>query len=139
MKCNNFDVISMSNVLNEYANKKLPQRISFAITKNIFKLSSDLECYSRELNKIIDSYKEHQKKEDGKVVMSPIGVPAVEDEYSEEYMQKIAELLNIEIEITLYTIDEAEFDYDGGNYDPLSAMDIIKLEKILCHKENQDA
>lgn len=139
MKCNNFDLISISNVLNAYADKKLPQKISYAITRNIMNLSEDLECYSRELNKIIDTYKEHQKKENGEVMMSPIGVPLVEDEYTEEYMGAISALLNIEVDVTLYTIDEGEFDYDGERFDSLSASDIMKLTKILCYKEKEDA
>lgn len=139
MKCNNFDLISISNVLNAYADKKLPQKISYAITRNIMNLSEDLECYSRELSKIIDTYKGHQKKENGEVMMSPIGVPLVEDEYTEEYMGAISTLLNIEVDVTLYTIDEDEFDYDGERFDPLSASDIMKLTKILCYKEKEDA
>lgn len=139
MKCNNFDLISISNVLNAYADKKLPQKISYAITRNIMNLSEDLECYSRELNKIIDTYKEHQKNENGEAMMSPIGVPLVEDEYTEEYMGAISALLNIEVDVSLYTIDEDEFDYDGERFDPLSASDIMKLTKILCYKEKEDA
>lgn len=139
MKCNNFDIISISNVLNTYADKKLPQKISYAITRNIMNISGDLDCYSRQLNKIIDSYKEYQKKENGESVMSPIGVPLVEDEYTEEYMGEISALLNIEVDVSLYTIDESEFDYDGERFDPLSASDIMKLAKILCYKEKEDA
>ena len=139
MKCNNFDIISISNVLNTYADKKLPQKISYAITKNIMNISGDLDCYSRQLNKIIDSYKEYQKKENGEPVMSPIGVPLVEDKYTEEYMGEISALLNIEVDVSLYTINESEFDYDGERFDPLSASDIMKLAKILCYKEKEDA
>ena len=139
MKCNNFDIISISNVLNTYADKKLPQKISYAITKNIMNISGDLDCYSRQLNKIIDSYKEYQKKENGEPVMSPIGVPLVEDKYTDEYMGEISALLNIEVDVSLYTIDESEFDYDGERFDPLSASDIMKLAKILCYKEKEDA
>ena len=102
-------------------------------------ISGDLNCYSRQLNKIIDSYKEYQKKENGEPVMSPIGVPLVEDEYTEEYMGEISALLNIEVNVSLYTIDESEFDYDGERFDPLSASDIMKLAKILCYKEKEDA
>lgn len=139
MKCNNFDIISISNVLNTYADKKLPQKISYAITRNIMNISGDLDCYSRQLNKIIDSYKEYQKKENGEPVMSPIGVPLVEDKYTEEYMGEISALLNIEVDVSLYTIDESEFDYDGERFDSLSASDIMKLAKILCYKEKEDA
>lgn len=138
MKCNNFDIISISNVLNTYADKKLPQKISYAITRNIMNISEDLDCYSRQLNKIIDSYKEYQKKENGEPVMSPIGVPLVEDKYTEEYMGEISALLNIEVDVSLYTIDESEFDYDGERFDSLSASDIMKLAKILCYKEKED-
>ena len=139
MKCNNFDIISISNVLNTYADKKLPQKISYAITRNIMNISGDLGCYSRQLNKIIDSYKEYQKKENGEPVMSPIGVPLVEDKYTEEYMGEISALLNIEVDVSLYTIDESEFNYDGERFDSLSASDIMKLAKILCYKEKEDA
>ena len=140
MKIKNIDLISINQILNTYAEKKLPQKISFAITKNMMILSKDLEVYFKSLQKILDEYKEFYKKnQNGETVNLPIGVPEVDEGHMEEYIKELDELLGIEIEIELYTIDESVFDYDdtSGRYDVLTASDIIQLQNILCYKEEE--
>lgn len=133
MKIKNVELVSVAQTLDLFAEKYLPQKISYAITRNITMIGSDLQCYSKSLDKILKTYNDFVVKDDkDKIVKLPIGVPKVDDEHIEEYLKEINELLNIEVDIDFYTIDDDLFDYEDNKYDPMSAKDILTLQKILC-------
>ena len=134
MKVKNIDLIGMVRVLEYYSKKKLPQRISFAITRNMILLAKDIECYSKSLENIFDKYKEYfVKDENGNIKYNNQGIPIVDKEHVSTYGNEIGELLNIEIDVDLYKIDISIFDYDDNDkYDSLSAEDIISLQSVLC-------
>lgn len=140
MKIKNVDLVRIFHVLEEYSNKKLPQRISFAITKNIINLENDIQCYSKSLNKIFEKYADYTIKDDnGNITYNEQGIPLVDEDHISDYGNEIGELLDIEIDVDLYTVDISIFDYDEGNrYDSLSAVDIIKLQDILCNKYQRE-
>lgn len=135
MKMTNLVMINVMNTLQAYSNKKLPQKISFAITRNLMKISKEYESYNTQLEKIFGMYSDHTlKDEEGNVIKTPNGVPAVDDTVKEEYNEQIRDLLNIDIDIDLHQIDPETFDYDDkGIYDAMSAHDIIILQSILCN------
>lgn len=140
MKVRNIDLVGIINTLKHFSNMKLPQRISFAITKNMINLAQDAECYSKSLEKIFNKYEEYfVKDENGNVKVNEQNIPIVDDEHIGSYLKEISELVNIEIDIDLYTIDESVFDYDDTDkYDSLTANDIIKLQTILCKQTEND-
>lgn len=74
------------------------------------------------------------KKDDrGNIKSGKNGVPLVDSSISKEYENEISELLNIEIDIDPFYIEQNLFDYDDENkYDALSAADILMLQSILC-------
>jgi len=133
----NKDIITRMNILNEYGSKRLPQRISYAITRNVMLLSAIAESYNKELKKIIDSYKEYyEKDEKGNTKIDSVsGLPVIMSEHSNEFISEVMELLDIEVEVNPHFIDESLFDYDGEKYDVLSAVDIINLQKVLCKND----
>ena len=45
MKTNNFIIINLLNVLNGYGNKRLPQKISYAITRNLMVIEKEYKKY----------------------------------------------------------------------------------------------
>lgn len=141
MKINNFDLIQMQYILNENSNKKLPQKISFAILKNIMQLNNDYQIYQKSLQKIFSSYDEYIiKDENGKPQVNNQGIPLVEEKYQKEFNKELMELLQIEIEIKLYQIEEDAFNYeDSDRYDALSAQDIYNLQMILCKQSNDES
>ena len=140
MKIKNIDLVRISNVLEEYSTYKLPQRISYAITKNMINLSNDVKCYTESLNKIVSGYKEYFVKDNnGEISYNAMGVPNVDDEHNSEYLKEIHELLKIDIDISLYTIPIDIFDYNDDKYDALSALDLIKLQKILCNENDGES
>lgn len=139
MKVKNIELVSISQTLEKYASYKLPQKISYAITRNAINIQNDLDCYNKSINKTFEKYDAYiLKDEDGKYKFGESGIPLVQKEQADNYAKDISELLNIEIEINLFTIDISEFDYeDSDRYDVLSAMDIIRLQSVLCKKDKE--
>ena len=132
----NKDILTRVNILNGYCTKRFPQRISYAITRNIMIFSDEIESYNKQLKKILDSYKEYYVKDDKgePQIDKASGLPVIMPEHSNDFMQEVMELLEIEIDVKPYFIDESLFDYDDEKYDTMSAIDIINLQSVLCDK-----
>jgi len=141
MKITQLDLVNIINTLNLYGEKKLPQRISYAITKNIILTKDDYICYEKELRKIFFRHEDLlQKDADGNIICNQNNMPLVkEDVHDNEFNTEIMNLLNLELDVELYHIPSDAFDYsdDGGKYDALSPNDIIVLQRILCEDENE--
>lgn len=140
MRINNFDLIQIQNILNNNSDKKLPQKISFAIIKNMMQLDKDFEVYQKALQKIFSSYDKYIiKDENGKPKINKQGIPLIDKEHQEDFNEELMELLQTKIEIELYRIEEDAFNYeDNGRYDALSAQDIYNLQKIICKQGNNE-
>ena len=138
MKIKNIDIVNMINKLSNYCEKRLPQKIGYAITKNIMTLDKEYSAYEKQLGKIINVYRDNIiKDKDGNQVIRG-GVPVVEDSVAEEYYSQINDLLNIEIDVDLRYVEESVFDYDNGTmYDSLSAKDIMILQSLLVKQEEK--
>lgn len=136
IKMKNADLINIMAVLQQYGNKKLPQKISYAITRNMMIVTKEYQVYERQLRKIFDDYAEYMvKDDDGKVRMNDNLIPVVDESVREEFNQQISDLLNIEIDVDIYHIDFDVFDYaDSERYDAMSAQDIMSLQFILCER-----
>lgn len=134
MKMTNLVMVNLMNTLQAYGTKKLPQKISFAITRNLMKISKEYEAYDSQLKKLFESYSDHIiKDENGNNKINASGIPIVDDSVKTEFNEQIKDLLDIEIEIDLYLIDPEVFNYDDkGIYDAMSAQDIIVLQSVLC-------
>lgn len=140
MKMTNFTLVNMMNVLQSYSDKKLPQKISFAITRNLMNISKEYGVYDAQLKKLFESYSDHMvKDDDGNMQTYDSGIPIVDESIKAEFDEQISELLNIEIEVDMYYIDPDVFDYDDkGIYDAMSAQDIMVLQSILCKQDNEE-
>ncbi len=134
MKMTNLVMVNLMNTLQVYSTKKLPQKISFAITRNLMKISKEYEAYDSQLKKLFESYSDHIiKDKDGNNKINASGIPIVDDSVKTEFNEQIKDLLNIEIDIDIYLIDPEIFNYDDkGIYDAMSAQDIIVLQSVLC-------
>lgn len=137
MKVTNYVLTNLLVLLEKYSEKKLPQRISYAIGRNIVILTKEYSIYEKQLHSIIKNFDEYIiKDENGNFVMNSNGIPIVDDNMKDKYFGEINELLNIEIDIEMYYISQDVFDYDNNEmYDPLSAQDIITLQSVLCKNE----
>ena len=106
MKLTNIEIVNIINILEKYSEKKLPQKISYAITKNILILKEDYLCYEKELNKIFDIYDaDLQKDEEGKLIRSENGIPLLKKGSNNSFVKDVTELLNITVDINLYKIN----------------------------------
>ena len=141
VKLTNFVIVNMINTLEKFTDKKLPQKISYAITRNIILLQKDYDCYLKSLNKLFSDYDDYIVRDENKNIMSnDVGIPIVDNKVTKEFNEEISNLLNIEIEIKLYYIPENVFDYEdnANRYDSLSATDIMILQSVLCNQEGSD-
>ena len=135
MKMKNQKVINTINLLDSFSEKKLPQKISYAIIKNILLLKNEYNIINTGLEKIFNQYKDYFIVNDNnELIRNRNGIPALSDENKKEEMYtQLSELLNIEIEIPIYTISLDYFNYDDNNiYDVLTPQDIMTLSSILC-------
>lgn len=140
MKLSNMTLVNMINTLAVYENKKLPQKISYAITKNQMNASKEYQVYNKQLEKLINAYSDYYSKDkDGNVKKNDNGIPLFEKEYenkAEEFAEQLSDLLNVELDLNFYYIKPEVFDYEGNDkFDALSAKDILVLQSILCEPE----
>lgn len=141
MKYKNIEVVSIVNFLNSISEKKLPQKISYAIMRNTSNFQKECNYYEQALKKILEGYKDFfVKKSDDELVMTSIGVPLVDNKHMKEYTEKIQELLDIEVEIQIYKIDSKDFDYEdlNGKYDVLTVKELLQLTNLFCKEDKQN-
>ena len=141
MKMSNYTMVNVLNTLNSFGNKKLPQKISYAITRNIMIFRKEYEFYEREFGKLLVKYdKDIEKDVDGNIVHNKDGVPVVNGEASKDFYNELNELLMIELDISIYQISPEVFDYeDSERYDAMSASEIIQLQSIICDMANEES
>ena len=134
MKIKNIDLVNLTNLFGSCSNKRLPQKLAYAIMKNMRILDKDLSIYREMLQKIFEAYKPYSEKDDkGEVKVNEQGIPIVDKDHEKEFYDEINSLLLLEIEVQFYTISEEVFDYDEGDrYDSLSVQDMINLQEVLC-------
>lgn len=139
MKTNNITLINMYYTLMNCSTYKFPQKIGYAIMKNLKILQPDVDIYNEAYAKLEDKYVDKiQKDKDNQIKRSENGSPIfVTTKDAEVFLKEYSELADIEIEVNLYQINDALFDYDDSNdkYDALSPGDMFKLQKILCEEK----
>ena len=137
----NYTMVNVLNTLNSFGNKKLPQKISYAITRNIMIFRKEYEFYEREFGKLLVKYdKDIEKDVDGNMVHNKDGIPVVNGEASKDFYNELNELLMIELDISIYQISPEVFDYeDSERYDAMSASEIIQLQSIMCDMANEES
>lgn len=135
----NIAIINMINTLNQYGDKKLPQKISYAIYENIVSLKQKCDLYEKQLSKIVQSYSDHFVKDDKGEIQTKMGIPVVDTEVSDEYLEQIGDLLDIDVEVEIRNLDKSIFDYDDkGIYDILTPKDNMMLQSILCAIDEEE-
>lgn len=133
MKYKNIELVDIMNFLNEYDNKKLPQRIVYAIMKNKVIFSKEYSIYENALNKLLLKY-------DAKLTRSEAGdsIIDISKEKEQAFLKECDELLNIEVDVQPYYIDESAFNYgDDANFDVLTPREIFLLINLMCNKDDE--
>lgn len=69
----------------------------------------------------------------GEITYAKSGIPVVEESVRAEFLDELNDLLNLEVDVKFYTINESIFDFDNQNrYDALSIDDTLFLMKLMC-------
>ncbi|WP_337814794.1 hypothetical protein [Intestinibacter sp.] len=100
MKITNRRIVNDSNFLASLMHIQFPVKISYAISKNISKLESDLKIYNSEREKIINKY--CKKDEEGNLVIDESNNYSIEEEYIDICNKELNELLDIEVDIDIH-------------------------------------
>lgn len=137
MVLTNNDMVETMSKLWSISDKLLPQKISFAIAKNLLLLSKEYKNYEEKLKELLLSHEEDlQADENGKIITNDTGVPIIKSDCSSELRKEVQDLLDSAVEIEFHRTSFNAFDYfDNEKYDALSPEQIIALQKILCYSE----
>lgn len=132
MVMNNLELVASINSLRELENKKLPHKLSYAIAKNLMLLETEYSLYEKSLNKLYAAYEPYSDKDDnGNMKRDQSGIPLIDKKHQDEFFKDLSELVSSEIELSIYTIDEAVLDFDDNKYDALSIKEIKFLMSFL--------
>ena len=134
MKYKNGEIVRIIDILNHFAETKLPSKISFAIMKKQNYFNKEYQDYTKALSRILEVYSDNfVVDKDGKVKSDKYGVPELSDKELHQKMKKeIKELMSVEVDVQRFYIDESVFDYDDSKYDILTPNDMSILMFILC-------
>lgn len=100
MKITNRRIVNDSNFLASLMHRQFPVKVSYAISKNISKLESDLKIYNSEREKIINKYCKKDEKEN--LVIDENNNYSIEEEYIDICNKELNELLDIEVDIDIH-------------------------------------
>ena len=131
LQITNFELVQIANLIKELENKRFPQKLSYAIMKSIINISKEVEIYTKQLNAIVETYKEEGKlvlNNKGEIVFENNGIPKVKTEFVEEFAKELDELLNFKVTVEVSSFSEEMFDYEEENrYDVLTPSEMIVL------------
>ncbi|CEQ08613.1 Uncharacterised protein [[Clostridium] sordellii] len=100
MKLTNRRIVNDANMISNIANKELPVKVSYALSKNISKIENELKIYNTERQKLLDKY--CIKDENGKLKIDENNNLKISDEFTEVWEKEFQELQNIEVEIDIH-------------------------------------
>ena len=101
MKLSNERLVNSVGVLSKLTNLELPIKLSYAFSKNITKIDTELKAYNVERAKLLNKYGEKDKE--GNLKQNEKGEVNILD--IENFNKEIAELLQCESEIDIHLID----------------------------------
>lgn len=141
MKIKNISLLEMNAFLSQFEDKKLPQKIVFAIMKNLSIYAKEQQFYQNALKKILSKYEEYiEVDEDGNKKNDANGLPVIIEAQRVNFYEEINDLLMIETEIKPYYISKDVFEYEDtdNKYDTLTAKEMFLLMSVLCEPEGDE-
>lgn len=100
MKLSNRKIVDSLSTLKTIAQKQLPVKVSYAISKNISKIESILNIYNKEKEKLLEKYGE--KDEEGQLKSNEYGQIVINKSCEKDWEKDINDLLEIENEIDIH-------------------------------------
>ena len=101
MKISNERLVNSVGVLSKLTNLELPIKLSYALSKNITKIDTELKAYNLEREKLLNKYAE--KDGEGKLKQNEDGTINIVD--MQGWNKDFGELLQCETEIDIHIID----------------------------------
>lgn len=141
MKVKNISLLEMNAFLSQFEDKKLPQKIVFAIMKNLSIYAKEQQFYQNALKKILSKYEEYiEVDENGNQKNDANGLPVIIEAQRVNFYEEINDLLMIETEIKPYYISKDVFEYEDtdNRYDTLTAKEMFLLMSVLCEPEGDE-
>lgn len=126
MKLTNRRILNDANFLTALMQRQFPVRVSYAISKNISKLESELNLYNKERQKIIDKY--CKKDKEGKLVIDENNQYSIKDEYINICTKELDELLDIEVDVNIHKFKLN--DLMCGNYE-MSPSEMVLIDYMI--------
>ncbi|MBR6983873.1 MAG: hypothetical protein IKH75_10190 [Ruminococcus sp.] len=116
------------------ANKKLPVRLAYAVSRNIEKLRSEVELSEKQRMNLCAEYAD--KDQDGKPAVDAQGNYQIADSRSGEFQAQFIELLETEVTVDIMTVSPAVLDLlDSDRYDPLTPEQITGIWWMIREDE----
>lgn len=127
IKLSNEKLVNSVQTLNNLTQQELPIVVSYAISKNIAKIETELKIYNAEKQKIIEKYS--VKGEDGKTKVGEDGNITIEEESIELWNKDIAELMAIENEIDIHQIQISKL--ENSNFS-IAPSELMKIDYMIA-------
>lgn len=130
------EVNSLFPALSVLTKKKLPVRISYALSRNVERLKSEYELYEKGRLELVNKYCEKDEQ----------GQPIIEGNHfkfegtnMQEFNNEFQEYLTTEIDFNVYKVDESElFKLEDERYDVLTGEELGVLQFIIKEEDVQN-
>lgn len=79
-----------------------------------------------------------QKNEKGKPILAKNGLPEILDEEKKKaFNEEVMNFMTMTVDVDIFYVDEALFNYDDSKYETLTPKEINKLKMILCDNKEK--
>ena len=130
------DIKNRYMVLLQLADKRLPVKLAFAISRNLAKLAPEVEMIEKQREKLCEDYAE---RKDGQPVMIESVIDGqkmsgykIAEERSDDFQAQIKDLFDTEVAVDIMTVNSAVLDLlDSDRYDPLTPAQLAGIEWMM--------
>lgn len=114
--------------LMQFASKKLPNKLGYAIAKNLIKLESEVSLIEKQRIAIIEGYAKKDEAGNPVIENNVYDIKGHEEDFQKEY----SEFLETETEIDIYTVPCDVLDQlENDRYDVLSPAELVTLDFMI--------
>ena len=128
MKMTLVDVLNRQRTLATLADKKLPYKLAYAISKNLVKFQAEVELIEKSRKSIIENYA--VKDENGEMVIEE-NQYKIEEGKMEEFNAEFSDYMSTETDVEIFTIPETVLEANDSRFDVLTVAQIFALDFMI--------
>lgn len=128
MKMTLIDVLNRQRILATLADKKLPYKLAYAISKNLSKFQAEVETIEKTRKSFIENYA--VKDDNGEFVIED-NQYKIEDGKMEEFNSEFQNFMSTETEIDIFAVPESVLETDDSRFDVLTVAQIVALDFMI--------